>query len=65
MGTLDGMHVSVRTSTASAPKYWNRKGQTTINVLAVCNQNLEFIYCLSGWPRSAHDSHVLKDTLAR
>ncbi|CAN1187904.1 hypothetical protein LINPERHAP1_LOCUS28085 [Linum perenne] len=65
LGAVDGMHVSVRTSTASTPKYRNRKSQTTINVLGVCNQNLQFIYCLSGWPGSAHDSRVLKDALAR
>ncbi|CAN1162250.1 Putative nuclease HARBI1 [Linum perenne] len=65
LGALDGMMVSVRTSTTSAPKYRNRKGVTSINVLGVCNQNLQFIYCLTGWPGSAHDSHVLKDALAR
>ncbi|CAN1762341.1 hypothetical protein LINPERHAP1_LOCUS8321 [Linum perenne] len=65
VGALDGMMVSVRTSTASAPKYRNRKGFTAINVLGVCNQNLQFIYCLSGWPGSAHDSRVLKDALSR
>ncbi|CAN1332297.1 hypothetical protein LINPERPRIM_LOCUS35665 [Linum perenne] len=65
LGALDGMMVSVRTSTTSAPKYCNRKGQTSINVLGVCNQSLQFIYCLSGWPGSAHDSRVLKDALAR
>ncbi|CAN1224736.1 Putative nuclease HARBI1 [Linum perenne] len=65
MGALDGMHVSVRARIAQAPKYRNRKGQTTINVLGVCNQNLQFVYCLSGWPGSAHDSRVLKDALAR
>ncbi|CAN1187741.1 Putative nuclease HARBI1, partial [Linum perenne] len=31
-----------------------------INVLAVCNQNLQFTYCLAGWEGSAHDSRVLR-----
>ncbi|CAN1335777.1 Protein ALP1-like, partial [Linum perenne] len=31
-----------------------------INVLGVCNPNLEFIYCLSGWEGSAHDGRVLR-----
>ncbi|CAN1187739.1 hypothetical protein LINPERHAP1_LOCUS27981, partial [Linum perenne] len=36
-----------------------------INVLAVCNQNLQFTYCLAGWEGSAHDSRVLRDALSR
>ncbi|CAN1785550.1 hypothetical protein LINPERHAP1_LOCUS16910, partial [Linum perenne] len=36
-----------------------------INVLAACNQNLQFIYCLAGWEGSAHDSKVLRDALSR
>ncbi|KAL5754519.1 hypothetical protein ACOSP7_022739 [Xanthoceras sorbifolium] len=31
----------------------------------ICNFDLEFIYVLSGWERSAHDSKVLSDVLAR
>ncbi|CAN1332181.1 hypothetical protein LINPERPRIM_LOCUS35621 [Linum perenne] len=58
LGALDDMHVSVRTSTASAPKFRNHKGQTFINALGICNQNLQFIYCLLGWPGSAHDSRI-------
>ncbi|CAN1141662.1 hypothetical protein LINPERPRIM_LOCUS25615, partial [Linum perenne] len=37
----------------------------TINVLAACNQNLQFTYCLAGWEGSAHDSKVLRDALSR
>ncbi|CAN1160539.1 hypothetical protein LINPERHAP2_LOCUS23374, partial [Linum perenne] len=40
-------------------------GNTSINVLGVCNPNLEFIYCLSGWEGSAHDGRVLRDALSR
>ncbi|CAN1156380.1 hypothetical protein LINPERHAP2_LOCUS20917, partial [Linum perenne] len=36
-----------------------------INCLAVCNQNLQFIYSLAGWEGSAHDSRVLRDVLSR
>ncbi|CAN0879926.1 hypothetical protein LINGRAHAP2_LOCUS13373 [Linum grandiflorum] len=34
-------------------------------VLGVCNQNMQFVYYLAGWPGSAHDSPVLRDVLAR
>ncbi|KAG6531882.1 hypothetical protein ZIOFF_005717 [Zingiber officinale] len=33
--------------------------------LKACNFDLEFIYVLSGWEGSAHDSLVLTDVLSR
>lgn len=45
--------------------YRNRKGVISQNVLAACNFDLEFIYVLSGWEGSAHDSKVLQDALTR
>ncbi|KAH6833666.1 nuclease HARBI1-like protein [Perilla frutescens var. hirtella] len=35
------------------------------NVLAACNFDLQFIYVLSGWEGSAHDSKLLNDALSR
>ncbi|CAH9104580.1 unnamed protein product [Cuscuta europaea] len=34
-------------------------------MLAACNFDLEFIYILSGWEGSAHDSKLLNDALTR
>ncbi|CAN1154240.1 Putative nuclease HARBI1, partial [Linum perenne] len=65
LGALDGMMVSVRPTLATQAKYRNRKGQTAINVLGVVNQRMQFVYCLSGWPGSAHDSRILRDAMAR
>ena len=45
--------------------YRNRYGTISQNVLAACNFDLEFIYVLSGWEGSAHDSKVLNDALSR
>lgn len=50
---------------SDAPIYRNRKGRISQNVLAACNFDLEFIYILSGWEGSAHDSKVLSDALTR
>ncbi|CAN1845078.1 hypothetical protein LINPERHAP1_LOCUS37709 [Linum perenne] len=50
---------------ASQARYQNRKGVTAINILGVCNQNLQFVYYLAGWEGSAHDSRVLRDALSR
>ncbi|CAN1825503.1 Putative nuclease HARBI1 [Linum perenne] len=65
LGALDGMMVSIRANVDSQTKYRNRKGQTAINVLGVCNQRMQFVYCLAGWLGSAHDSRILRDALAR
>ncbi|KAH6793608.1 hypothetical protein C2S52_004085 [Perilla frutescens var. hirtella] len=35
------------------------------NVLAACNFDLQFMYVLSGWESSAHDSKLLSDALSR
>lgn len=45
--------------------YRNRKGFVSQNVLAACNFDLEFMYVLSGWEGSAHDSKILSNALTR
>ncbi|CAN1160511.1 hypothetical protein LINPERPRIM_LOCUS37609, partial [Linum perenne] len=62
---LDGTHVKVRTTIVDQPKYRNRKGEVSINVLGVCNPNGEFIYYLSSREGSAHDARVLRDVISR
>ena len=43
----------------------NHHGIISQNVLVACNFDLKFIYVLSGWEGSAHDSKVLNDVLSR
>ena len=50
---------------ARQPKYRNRKGDVTTNVLGVCSQDAQFIYVLSGWEGSAADGRMLRDALTR
>ena len=50
---------------AEISAYRNRYGKTSQNVLAATNFDLEFIYVLSGWEGSAHDSRILNDALTR
>ncbi|CAN1840353.1 hypothetical protein LINPERHAP1_LOCUS36035 [Linum perenne] len=59
IGALDGTHVKVRVNIEDQPRYRNRKGEVSINVLGVCNPDGQFIYCLAGWEGSAHDARVL------
>ncbi|XP_018487578.1 uncharacterized protein LOC108858097 [Raphanus sativus] len=65
LGAIDGTHIPAVVPNRVAPSYRNRKGVISQNVLAVCNFDLEFIYVLSGWEGSAHDSKVLYDALTK
>lgn len=47
------------------PRYRNRKGGISTNVLGVCDPELKFVYVLPGWEGSASDSRVLRDALRR
>lgn len=60
VGALDGTHVSVRVGSEKKEKFWNlRKQHPTMNVLVICNFNMEFIYTYVGTPGRAHDSKIL------
>ena len=54
------MHIPIELQ----PRYRNRKGTLSQNILAVCNFNIIFVYILAGWEGSAHDQRVLSDAQA-
>jgi len=45
------------------PKYISRHGYASQNVMAVCDFDMRFIFVVTGWPGSVHDTRVLLDTL--
>ncbi|XP_040361307.1 protein ALP1-like [Rosa chinensis] len=65
LGALDGTHIPVTVSAEERPRYRNRKGDISTNVLGVCAPDLKFIYVLPGWEGSASDARVLRDALRR
>ncbi|XP_024007217.1 putative nuclease HARBI1 [Eutrema salsugineum] len=65
VGALDGTHIPATIIGRDVASYRNRKGEISQNALAACNFDLEFIYVLSGWEGSAHDSRVLSDALRK
>ncbi|KAL5752473.1 hypothetical protein ACOSQ2_022980 [Xanthoceras sorbifolium] len=65
IGAIDGTHIPAMVTRRDISSYRNRHGTISQNVLAACNFDLEFIYVLSGWEGSAHDSKVLSDALLR
>lgn len=65
IGAIDDTHIFAIVPKCDVPSYRNRKGFVSQNVLATCNFDLEFMYVLSGWEGSAHDSKILSDALTR
>lgn len=63
LGALDGTHIDVHVRAADQPRYRNRKGYLSQNVLAVCNFEMEFVYILAGWEGSAHDGAVYRSAM--
>ncbi|XP_056841762.1 protein ALP1-like [Raphanus sativus] len=60
IGALDGTHVSVRVRSDQKERFWNvRKQFASMNVLAICNLDMKFIYAYVGTPGRAHDTKVL------
>jgi hypothetical protein len=61
LGALDGTHIGIQIPIKLQPRYRNRKGTLSQNVLAVCNFEMMFVYILASWEGSVHDLRVLGD----
>ncbi|KAL0367074.1 UNVERIFIED_CONTAM: hypothetical protein Sradi_3597500 [Sesamum radiatum] len=64
-GALDETFIDVRVGEEDKGSYRTQKGHVAVNVLSVCNPNMQFIYILIDWEGSAADSRVLRDALNR
>ena len=65
MGVLNGTYIKVNVLEIDKARYRTRNGEIAINVLGVCNCNMEFIFVLPGWEGSTSDSRVLRDAISR
>ncbi|KAK6142464.1 hypothetical protein DH2020_022812 [Rehmannia glutinosa] len=65
LGALDGTYIEVRSPLNVKARYRNRKGEVSVNVLAVCDRSMNYSFVLSGWEGSAADSRVLRDAVTR
>ncbi|KAK9078046.1 hypothetical protein SSX86_002103 [Deinandra increscens subsp. villosa] len=65
LGAIDGTHISVQVPEEDKPRYRNRKGEITTNVLAACTPDMHFIYVLPGWEGSAADGRILRSAMIR
>ncbi|WCJ43790.1 hypothetical protein M5689_024505 [Euphorbia peplus] len=62
---IDGTHIPTMVQGRDISSYRNRHGIQSQNVLAACNFDLQFMYMLSGWEGSTHDSKLLMMPLLR
>ena len=56
LGAIDGTHIFCTPSAEDRDSTRDRKGNLTQNCLAVCSFDMLFLYFMSGWEGSAHDS---------
>jgi hypothetical protein len=64
IGAIDGTHVKVVVPTDETVNYTNRHGDTSQNVLAICDFDMRFTFVVAGWAGSAHDTRILNHALA-
>lgn len=64
IGAIDGTHIRVKVPRVDRSRFYNRKGEITQNVLAICKFNLQFAYIYAGWEGSAHDARVLQSAIS-
>ncbi|XP_045118684.1 protein ALP1-like isoform X1 [Portunus trituberculatus] len=62
VGALDGCHIQIKAPTEAQADYINRTNRHSVNLMAVCNSELLFTFIDVGFPGSAHDSRVFKNT---
>jgi hypothetical protein len=60
IGAVDNTHIHVIVDEEVCDDHINRHGDTSQNVLAVCDFNMRFVYIATGTEGSAHDMRVKK-----
>ncbi|XP_033759034.1 protein ANTAGONIST OF LIKE HETEROCHROMATIN PROTEIN 1-like [Pecten maximus] len=61
IGCIDGSYINLSgQATECRASYINRKGNSSMQLQAVCDHEMKFIDVYTGWPGSVHDSRVFK-----
>ncbi|KAH3699211.1 hypothetical protein DPMN_074166 [Dreissena polymorpha] len=62
IGALDGSHIEIKKPTLHGNSYINRKGYASLQVQAVCTDDMLFIHIFTGYPGSCHDARILRNS---
>ena len=63
LGALDGSHIPVKAEGLSRLSYLNWHGWFSINLMAMVDANMSFVYAFTGRPGRMGDSRVFKDSM--
>ena len=63
IGTIDGTHIRVFSSTEDHAFMRNRKGYLSQNCLFACDFDFFFVYALCGWDGSVADAALWRDAV--
>jgi hypothetical protein len=63
IGAIDGTHIEVIVPPSEQAVHMNRHGYCSQNVMAVCDFDMRFTFVVVGWPGSAHDTRIWRDTV--
>jgi len=61
-GLIDGTHVPVQVKAESRDRFWDRKGNTSLNIQVVVGPDMKILDFVNRWPGSAHDSRIFRDS---
>jgi len=64
IGAIDGTHIKVEVNQEAKADFFNRKGETSINVCAIVDMDGRFTYVGAGKAGACHDMAVLRDCQA-
>lgn len=63
-GAIDCTHIDAFVPDDALPRYRDRKGRISQNVLTACSVDMRFTYVLPGWEGSAADGRIYEDARA-
>jgi len=58
LGAIDCTHVAIKAPSSHEEAFVNRKGIHTVNIQAVCDNDMRINNLVAKWPGSSHDSFI-------
>jgi len=65
LGAIDCTHVAIKAPSSHEEAFVNRKGIHTVNIQAVCDNDMRITNLVAKWPGSSHDSYIWRSSALR